>query len=339
MLYRIIPIIVLAYQQTKYHINCVFKKGKFMYKRLELHNHTTESDGSFAYTKLIDFMIDDKVDTFAITDHNTISGHKKIMKHLEKNNLPISCIYGMEYTTYYGHILCLNLKEYVPWENINLHKPELLFKAAREKGALVGIAHPFSYGHPFARGCRFDMKISDYNSVDFIEIFNNPEPLEVNQRALILWENLVLEGYPLAFTSGMDLHGPRDMKGRFATYVEGSSTENIEKELDLAIRSQKTWISKGPILEFIHNKENDTFIFTIIDTKKPGFTHDYNTPYILQLRTKKEIFTKEMFAKTPLILDDKTIFSNGPILPKLFIKNTQLENLVTVAPTIYMERQ
>ena len=85
-----------------------------MFKRLELHNHTTESDAVFTCRELTDFMVADHVDAFALTDHNTISGHDKIRKILKENNLPVSCIYGMEYTTYYGHILCLNLHEYVP---------------------------------------------------------------------------------------------------------------------------------------------------------------------------------------------------------------------------------
>jgi hypothetical protein len=186
-------------------------------------------------------MYQDKVDAFAITDHNTISGHSKIRKLLNELNLQISCIYGMEYTTYYGHILCLNLREYVPWENINIHKPELLFAAAKAKGALVGVAHPFSYGHPFARGCRFDMKITDYNSFDFVEIFNNPEPLhEVNERGLLWWEDLVLQGYPLAFTCGMDLHGKRNMGNQYATFIEGEPGGNIENELDTAVRNLRT---------------------------------------------------------------------------------------------------
>ena len=43
-----------------------------MYKRLELHNHTVESDGNLTPSELIDLMCDDKVDAFALTDHNTI---------------------------------------------------------------------------------------------------------------------------------------------------------------------------------------------------------------------------------------------------------------------------
>ena len=46
--------------------------------RLELHNHTTESDASITCAELLDYMAENKVDGFALTDHNTISGHRKM---------------------------------------------------------------------------------------------------------------------------------------------------------------------------------------------------------------------------------------------------------------------
>jgi hypothetical protein len=306
-----------------------------MYKRLELHNHTTESDSSITPSELIEFMYQNKADAFAITDHNTISGHTKIRELLDQSGLSISCIYGMEYTTYYGHILCLNLQEYVSWESINLHKPELLFTAAKEKGALVGVAHPFSYGHPFARGCRFDMKINDFNSFDFIEIFNNPEPLhEVNERGLLWWEDLVLQGYPLAFTCGMDLHGKWNMDNQYATFIEGETDGEIAKELETAILQQKTWISKGPILKAVRNNELKTIEFSIVPTNKPGFIHKDTDQYVLSLRTKKGTFSKRLDEKAPLILQDQNFENENIIIPKLYHNDTQIENLVAVAPVI-----
>ena len=204
-----------------------------MFKRLELHNHTTESDSSLTCKELLEFMEADKVDAFAITDHNTISGHSIIKELFNEGDYKIKCIYGMEYTTYYGHILCLNLLVYVPWDSIDFFKPELLFNAAKSKGALVGIAHPFSFGAPFAKGCKFEMKVNDFSSVDFIEVFNNPEPLhEVNEKGLLWWEELVLEGKHLAATCGMDLHGHWDMGNQYATYIEGEPDGNIDTELE-----------------------------------------------------------------------------------------------------------
>ena len=225
-----------------------------MYNRLELHNHTNESDAVFTCKELTDFMLADQVDAFALTDHNTISGHCKIKNYLKEHPQPIAFIPGMEYTTYYGHILCLNLTECVPWENINRHKPELLFRAAREKGALVGVAHPYSFGWPFAQGCRFEMTITDYSCCDFIEIFNNPEPLhEVNEKGVKLWENLVLSGEKLAATCGMDLHGDSTLHGHYSTYIQGEPDGDVCRELSDAIHNQRTWVCKGPLLE-VHTR-------------------------------------------------------------------------------------
>ena len=44
-----------------------------MFKRYELHNHTSESDALITCEELIEKMAADGVDCFALTDHNTIS--------------------------------------------------------------------------------------------------------------------------------------------------------------------------------------------------------------------------------------------------------------------------
>jgi hypothetical protein len=300
-----------------------------MYKRLELHNHTTESDAVFTCQELIEFLAADQVDAFAITDHNTISGHQKIQKILKETSLPISCIYGMEYTTYYGHILCLNLTEYVPWENINRHKPELLFQAAREKGALTGVAHPFSYGWPFAQGCRFEMTITDYSYCDFIEIFNNLEPLhEVNEKALLLWEDLVLAGNDLAATCGMDLHGNSSLHGHYSTYICGEKDGEVAKELEAAIKSQQTWVCKGPLLE---TKVQDGILsFSLHQTGKPGYKPLNEDHYLITLHSKSGIRTCRLHDRIPL----SDFGTDQRVIPKLYEEDTILENLVCVSPTI-----
>ena len=287
------------------------------FKRLELHNHTVESDGSLTCQELTEYLAADHVDAFAITDHNTTSGQKKIEQLLEEKHYPISLIRGMEYTTYFGHILCLNLAKYVPWNSIDQHRPERLFEAAREKGALVGIAHPFSYGDPFARGCRFEMTISDYSKVDFIEIFNNPEPLhEVNERGTNLWMSLIFSGYQITATSGMDLHNRAKLAGCYATYIEGKNGGNIASELDTAIHTHRTWVSKGALLLTEVLPETNELLLTFTDAHKTGFSVPKTAQVVL--KGKDKTFTTSVSLDKPVCVSLNQLSETDPIIPLLY---------------------
>lgn len=287
------------------------------FKRLELHNHTVESDGSLTCQELTEYLAADHVDAFAITDHNTTSGQKKIEQLLKEKHYPISLIRGMEYTTYFGHILCLNLSKYVPWNSIDQHRPELLFEAAREKGALVGIAHPFSYGDPFARGCRFEMTVSDYSKVDFIEIFNNPEPLhEVNERGTNLWMSLIFSGYQITATSGMDLHNRAKLAGCYATYIEGKNGGNIASELDTAIHTHRTWVSKGALLLTEVLPETNELLLTFTDAHKTGFAVPKTAQVVL--KGKDKTFTTSVSLDKPVRVSLNQLSGTDPIIPLLY---------------------
>ena len=287
------------------------------FKRLELHNHTVESDGSLTCQELTEYLAADHVDAFAITDHNTTSGQKKIEQLLEEKHYPISLIRGMEYTTYFGHILCLNLAKYVPWNSIDQHRPELLFEAAREKGALVGIAHPFSYGDPFARGCRFEMTVSDYSKVDFIEIFNNPESLhEVNERGTNLWMSLIFSGYQITATSGMDLHNRAKLAGCYATYIEGKNGGDIASELDTAIHTHRTWVSKGALLLTEVLPETNELLLTFTDAHKTGFAVPKTAQVVL--KGKDKTFTTSVSLDKPVRVSLNQLSGTDPIIPLLY---------------------
>ena len=287
------------------------------FKRLELHNHTVESDGSLTCQELTEYLAADHVDAFAITDHNTTSGQQKIEQLLEEKHYPISLIRGMEYTTYFGHILCLNLSKYVPWNSIDQHRPERLFEAAREKGALVGIAHPFSYGDPFARGCRFEMTISDYSKVDFIEIFNNPESLhEVNERGTNLWMSLIFSGYQITATSGMDLHNRAKLAGCYATYIEGKNGGNIASELDTAIHTHRTWVSKGALLLTEVLPETNELLLTFTDAHKTGFAVPKTAQVVL--KGKDKTFTTSVSLDKPVRVSLNQLSGTDPIIPLLY---------------------
>ncbi|MCR5681048.1 MAG: CehA/McbA family metallohydrolase [Clostridiales bacterium] len=299
-----------------------------MFKRYELHNHTTESDAGITCRELIDHMLADGVDCFAITDHNTVSGQPIIRKILAEEHLPIACAYGMEYTTYFGHIVCPVLEEYVPWDSINKKKPELLFVAAKRAGAVTGVAHPFSYGDPFARGCRFEMEITDFRDVDYIEIINNPEPLhEVNEPGILWWESLVLSGVKVAACAGMDLHGLDSMAMKFATYAEGEPGGDPVGELKAAVASGRTWVSKGMLV--VWEKTGDRVRFTLVDAKKPGFVP--SDTYTLTLKTKDGECAYDITSGSA----DVPLCAIGEAaVPKLYGGEGILENLLCVAPVI-----
>ena len=287
------------------------------FKRLELHNHTVESDGSLTCEELTEYLAADHVDAFAITDHNTTSGQAKIEKLLKEKHYPIELICGMEYTTYFGHILCLNLTKYVPWNSIDQHRPELLFEAARKKGALVGIAHPFSYGDPFARGCRFEMTVTDYSKVDFIEIFNNPESLhEVNERGTNLWMSLIFSGYKITATSGMDLHNRAKLAGCYATYIEGKNGGDIASELDTAIHTHRTWVSKGALLLTEVLPETNELLLTFTDAHKTGFAVPETARVVL--KGKDKMFTTTVSLDKPVRFSLAPLSGTDPIIPLLY---------------------
>lgn len=303
-----------------------------MFKRYELHNHTTESDAKISCETLVERMVADGVDCFAITDHNTVSGHPIIRRLLETTKRPIQCAYGMEYTTYFGHIVCPVLETYVPWDSINRHNPELLFEACKRAGGITGIAHPFAYGEPFAQGCRFEMDVRDFSNVDYVEVMNAPEPLlTVNIPALRWWERLVLSGVRISACAGMDMHRRRDRFAmKFATYAEGVEGGDCVAELRAALAVQRVWISKGMLVDW--HTEGDDVRFTLCDLRKPGFVP--SDTYTLTLTNGKgerafDLTGGELLLPLSELADIE--------IPKLYGGEVGPEALICVAPVIRRE--
>ena len=241
------------------------------YRRAELHNHSTESDGSLTIGGLVDYGEENQFGILAVTDHNTCSGHGKAKSRIREKGYGLGLLEGVEVTTFYGHVLALGLKEMVDYTELDPGSPELVFGKIREQGAVVGIAHPFCVGAPVLEGCRFSMDVKNWNLVDYIEIFNTSagDEFSGNEKALELWENLVLQGYPLAACSGKDLHrkpeyknhGPGQPEHEFTTFIMGmDSGPDVAGEVLGAIRKQRTIVSKGPLFEAFLQDENQLCI-------------------------------------------------------------------------------
>jgi predicted metal-dependent phosphoesterase TrpH len=84
--------------------------------KVDLHNHTTYSDGVLSPSLLIDRAIKNHVDIFAITDHDSVFGCDEIVNLCKDKNVKV--IKGMELSTEYKgesiHIITLFKNNIIP---------------------------------------------------------------------------------------------------------------------------------------------------------------------------------------------------------------------------------
>ena len=66
-----------------------------------MHIHTTYSDGTFSPEMVIDTALDCNLDVIALTDHDNILSHKAAYDYVQKNNINIEIIPGVEINTIY----------------------------------------------------------------------------------------------------------------------------------------------------------------------------------------------------------------------------------------------
>ena len=142
------------------------------YQRVELHNHSTESDGEMTAAELMRWAEKEAYGVVALTDHNTCSGHEKAERTIQEEQLHIQLLKGIEVTTFYGHILALGIEHMIDFTNLDPRAPEKFLGKLRAAGAgAIGLAHPFCIGRPVTAGCRMDLEIHDWDQIDYIEVF------------------------------------------------------------------------------------------------------------------------------------------------------------------------
>lgn len=69
--------------------------------KIDLHIHTTYSDGTFSPEMVIDTALECGLDVIALTDHDNILSHKAAYDYVQKNDLKIEIIPGVEINTIY----------------------------------------------------------------------------------------------------------------------------------------------------------------------------------------------------------------------------------------------
>jgi len=239
------------------------------YKAMEMHTHTLHSDGTFTVPELCRSALAHGFDGVALTDHNTLAPYEQITPDLERETIPI--VRGIEWTTFFGHMLVLGSNRYVDWRLATPNTIDEYLREIHQADGVAGIAHPFALGSPFCTGCHWQYNVRDWEEIDYIEVWSEDfAPLNpINHRAFQWWTDLLNRGFHIAATQGRDWHGPLSRPENLSvTYlgVENGivSTETVKE----ALRRGRSYVTTGPALSFAI--EQDGVQAGLGATVKPG---------------------------------------------------------------------
>ncbi|MDE5964788.1 MAG: CehA/McbA family metallohydrolase [Eubacterium sp.] len=233
------------------------------YLPCELHCHTLHSDGDFSVKELQEAARENHLSLIALTDHNTMSGWDE----LDASILPV--IRGIEWTTYFGHMLVLGAGEFVDWRDAVPDNIDEKIKQIKACGGLVGVAHPYQMGSPVCTGGRWEFNVRDWSNVDYIEIWHEDmnKISSENVKSVELWTSLLDKGCRVAASYGRDWHRLESNGHYGCTYIDVEGEITPQNALR-GIRMGKTVVSTGAKFFFRVHRHGNTY--AIGDTVKRG---------------------------------------------------------------------
>lgn len=232
---------------------------KLSWHTCEMHCHTKNSDGEFTVLGLAKIAKERSIEGLCLTDHNTQSGWKET----SKMSLPI--LNGIEWTTYYGHMLVIDCQKEVDWRDAVPDNIDSKIAQVKENNGLVGIAHPFQLGTPICTGGHWNFNIKNWDNVDFIEIWSEGKPFlnSSNSRAIKMWHSILDSGSHVAPTFGRDWHRAKgDSFISACTYLGMESEEVTPQKMREAIVNGRMVVSVGPLF-YMRTEKGDNVGDTI----------------------------------------------------------------------------
>ena len=112
--------------------------------RIDLHSHSTASDGRLTPAELVRRAVAQRVDVLALTDHDTVAGLHEAAGTIAAENLPLRLIDGIELSTSWDA-----LEIHVVGLHIDASSPELLAAISRQESARQ--ARGVELGHRLAK--------------------------------------------------------------------------------------------------------------------------------------------------------------------------------------------
>ena len=243
------PFSTLSFPLKKRSTNFHREVHHYSWVKSEIHTHTNHSDGLQTIEELLTAAKQQDIEWLAVTDHNTMSAVEN-QQELE-NEYEIHLLKGIEWTTFYGHLLTIGYDELTAlnWSQVGPLTLEESIQLIKREGAITGIAHPFRPGSPFCTGCHWEYELFDLEQIDFIEVWNgeNPHRDKYNEQAFELWTSLLNEGHQIAATCGRDWHRQQTNKKAASLYVYVPENADAD-DMKLAIKNGHTYITLGPQL-------------------------------------------------------------------------------------------
>ncbi len=189
--------------------------------RLDLHVHSRYSPDSHLTLEQIAAQVPYAgVKGFALTDHNSVEGHREIGGLLERHP-SLVVLRGVEVSAVEGHLLAYGLGDAPPGRRPLAETAEWV----RAHGGEPVLAHPFRFRHGVGR------RVADAAPVTAVEVLNGHSSSVANARA-----ELVAARRALAETGGSDVHELSDL-GR--SYTEFPLEATTEDDLLEAIRRRR----------------------------------------------------------------------------------------------------
>ncbi|MDR1906200.1 MAG: CehA/McbA family metallohydrolase [Clostridiales bacterium] len=215
------------------------------YFPVELHCHTIHSDGSMTPEALVENAQKRGYSAIALTDHNTASGFIDAVKSGEKNRVVV--IKGIEWTTFFGHIVCLHDDDFVvDWRSLTMENIDEKAEEAKIRGAILTLAHPKRIGSPVGTGCHMDFPIKRFDCFSAVEVWSQNElpDSDANKLSERMYDELLGKGFRLAAVYGYDWHTPlMDREYFINTYI--GAEECTPEALKDGIRRGDTYLAFG----------------------------------------------------------------------------------------------
>lgn len=329
------------------------------WKPYELHTHTFHSDGQHSLLEMATEAKKLGLEGLALTDHNTMSG--LIHKEEIEATLDIHIMHGLEWTTFYGHMVMLGVSNYVDWRDftpIDIHRG---ISEVHNQGGIVGIVHPYRIGSPICTGCFWEYEVEDWNDIDYIEVWSGtfPSVKKDNKRAFELWTRKLNEGYKISAINGRDWHNTSESDEPIAaTFIKSDFVQNVksDKVIVQGIKQGEVSVSMGPLLEMmLEVNQEEYFIGEVVPVEKGksisgliNINLDYTVrnrkwsfpgqKLNMKINSNKGILAELSFASDKSELN-KTVDLNGVnwIRAELFGVFNEVDTMIAFTNPIYLQ--